>query len=137
MKHILIALALLSTLAAAAIDPADARSRSHHSSSRSYSSSGFHGHLGYYRTREGHLVPRPNNDPRGATALCNNGRYSHSEHPSASGTCSYNGGVSAYIGSGGGTNAGSSVTTRTQPFKPGPGDPTEKPLPMTIRERPL
>jgi hypothetical protein len=58
------------------------------------------GSRGCYRNRpEGHLVPRPNGDPQGATALCANGRFSHSQHPYAPGTCSRNGGVKRYIGS--------------------------------------
>ena len=42
---------------------------------------------------EHHLVPRPNYDRRGATGVCANGRYTHSEKPYAPGTCSGNGGV--------------------------------------------
>jgi hypothetical protein len=49
----------------------------------------------YYRNSSGHCVHRPSNDPTGATALCNDGTYSYSEH--ASGTCSHHGGVARWI----------------------------------------
>jgi Protein of unknown function (DUF3761) len=49
----------------------------------------------YYRNSSGHCVHRPSDDPTGATALCNDGTYSYSEH--ASGTCSHHGGVARWI----------------------------------------
>jgi hypothetical protein len=59
------------------------------------------GRCGYYTNSSGHQVPRPCGDwrstdptpPQGATRRCNDGTWSWSEHPSASGTCSYHGGV--------------------------------------------
>jgi hypothetical protein len=63
------------------------------------------GACGYYINSNGHSVPRPCGDwhtsqgtPSGATALCADGRYSFSEHPHASWTCSYHGGVAQYVG---------------------------------------
>ena len=50
---------------------------------------------GYYKNSSGHCVPRPSNDPKGATAKCRDGTYSYSEH--ASGTCSHHGGVARWI----------------------------------------
>jgi hypothetical protein len=61
------------------------------------------GSCGYYRNSLGHEVPRPCGDwhhqapPSGATARCEDGTYSHSEHPSAPGTCSHHGGVNSYL----------------------------------------
>jgi hypothetical protein len=49
----------------------------------------------YYRNVSGHCVHRPSSDPTGATAVCNDGTYSYSEH--ASGTCSHHGGVARWI----------------------------------------
>ena len=61
------------------------------------------GACGYYTNRAGHEVPRPcgnwRNDqdpPRTATARCQDGTWSSSEHPYASGTCSHHGGVESY-----------------------------------------
>jgi hypothetical protein len=59
------------------------------------------GACGYYTNSLGHQVPRPCGDwrtnqettPGGATALCEDGSYSYSEHPHTPGTCSYHGGV--------------------------------------------
>jgi hypothetical protein len=48
---------------------------------------------GSYVNRSGHLVARPCGSPTGATARCADGRYSYSEHPGSSWTCSYHGGV--------------------------------------------
>jgi hypothetical protein len=58
---------------------------------------------GYYINSLGHAVPRPCGDwhhqapPSDATARCSDGTYSHSEHPSAPGTCSHHGGVNSYL----------------------------------------
>src|SRR3954454_1478740 len=53
------------------------------------------GACGYYVNRSGygHPVARPCLSSQGATALCADGRYSYSEHPSSPMTCSYHGGV--------------------------------------------
>jgi len=53
---------------------------------------------GSYRAASGDCVPRPNHNPAGATAVCNDGTLSHSEHPHSGGTCSHHGGVSRYLG---------------------------------------
>lgn len=60
------------------------------------------GQCGYYINRDGDEVPRPCGDwrhdrepPPGATAKCNDGTWSWSRHPSASGTCSHHGGISS------------------------------------------
>lgn len=109
MKCLLIAVSLLAIFAAVPADARDCGSR------------------GCYRNRpHGHLVPRPNNDPRGATALCANGRYSHSEHPYAPGTCSGNGGVRSYLGREDGA--------RTLPYRPRHIDPGETVIPVNPRE---
>jgi hypothetical protein len=63
------------------------------------------GACGYYTNSNGHAVSRPCGDwrnqpataPSGATALCGDGKYSFSEHPYASGTCSYHGGVLQHL----------------------------------------
>src|SRR5205823_11545923 len=56
------------------------------------------GKCGYYTNSAGHSVPRPcgnwHNDgtrPSGATAQCQDGTWSYSEHPNAPGTCSRHG----------------------------------------------
>ena len=60
------------------------------------------GRCGYYINSSGQQVPRPCGDwhqdapPSGATAKCNDGTWSWSQHPSAPGTCSHHGGVSSY-----------------------------------------
>jgi hypothetical protein len=56
---------------------------------------------GYYTNSYGHSVPRPCGNwydpaPPRATARCRDGTWSSSEHPYASGTCNYHGGVSSY-----------------------------------------
>jgi hypothetical protein len=54
---------------------------------------------GEYRGSSGDCVPRPTagSRPTCATAICNDGDYSCSEHPHASGTCRSHGGVSQYL----------------------------------------
>jgi Protein of unknown function (DUF3761) len=52
---------------------------------------------GYYRASNGDCVERPDQNREGATALCNDGTWSHSEHSYAPGTCSYHGGVRQYV----------------------------------------
>ena len=82
-----------------------------------------------YQARSGNCVLRPHyarSMPSGASAVCADGTYSHSEHPYARGTCSYHGGVRSYIGAGAGSSATSATTWR--PFVPRPGDPKETPL---------
>jgi hypothetical protein len=60
------------------------------------------GSCGYYTNSLGHQVARPCGDatreapPPSATAVCQDNTYSYSEHPRASGTCSYHGGVARY-----------------------------------------
>jgi Protein of unknown function (DUF3761) len=60
------------------------------------------GQCGYYTNSRVDKVPRPCGNwhtqapPPGATAECRDGTYSWSEHPHASWTCSYHGGVAAY-----------------------------------------
>jgi hypothetical protein len=52
----------------------------------------------YYLNRSGHWVHRPvhaNRVPAGATAHCQDGTYSFSEHHR--GTCSYHGGVESWL----------------------------------------
>ncbi len=58
------------------------------------------GRCGYYTNAAGHQVPRPcgnwrNGDPQPpkATAKCQDGTWSWSEHPNDRRTCSYHGGV--------------------------------------------
>jgi hypothetical protein len=53
---------------------------------------------GSYRAPSGDCVERPDNNPAGATAVCNDGTLSHSEHPYSGGTRSHHGGVSRYLG---------------------------------------
>lgn len=82
-----------------------------------------------YQASSGNCVLRPHyasSTPSGASAVCADGTYSHSEHPHASGTCSYHGGVRHYVGSG----TGGSITARPtwRPFEHRPGDPTETPI---------
>jgi hypothetical protein len=55
------------------------------------------GGCGYYVNSSGHQVPRPCGTATGATALCADGRYSYSEHPYGSKTCSYHGGVAQHL----------------------------------------
>ena len=63
------------------------------------------GACGYYPNAYGHVVPRPCGNwranlgapPSTATALCNDGTYSFSEHPYTRGTCNYHGGVVQYL----------------------------------------
>ena len=61
------------------------------------------GACGYYINHDGDRVPRPCGDwrhnwepPSTATARCNDGTWSSSRHPYASGTCSHHGGVEGY-----------------------------------------
>ncbi|MEU4521266.1 DUF3761 domain-containing protein [Amycolatopsis sp. NPDC024027] len=49
----------------------------------------------YYRNSDGNCVHRPSDNPAGATALCNDGTYSYSQH--RSGTCSGHGGVRTWL----------------------------------------
>jgi hypothetical protein len=46
---------------------------------------------GEYRAESGDCVEDPDSNPAGATALCNDGKFSHSEHPE--GACSHHRGV--------------------------------------------
>jgi len=63
------------------------------------------GACGYYTNSSARAVPRPCGDwrsnqvapPNGATALCSDGAYSYSEHPYATGMCSYHGGVVQHL----------------------------------------
>lgn len=57
------------------------------------------GKCGYYTNSAGHSVPRPCGNwhsdqtrPPSATAQCQDGTWSFSEHPNAPGTCSRHGG---------------------------------------------
>lgn len=50
---------------------------------------------GTYRNSSGNCVPRPDSNSSGATALCKDGSYSHSQH--RSGTCSGHGGVRQWL----------------------------------------
>ncbi|UKD51878.1 DUF3761 domain-containing protein [Amycolatopsis sp. FU40] len=50
---------------------------------------------GYYRNSSGTCVHNPSSNPSGATALCNDGTYSYSQH--RSGTCSGHGGVKQWL----------------------------------------
>jgi hypothetical protein len=52
---------------------------------------------GSYRAGSGDCVESPDANTEGATALCNDGTYSHSEHPHFWGTCSSHGGVDQYL----------------------------------------
>ncbi|WP_406637930.1 DUF3761 domain-containing protein [Amycolatopsis sp. WGS_07] len=49
----------------------------------------------YYRNSSGNCVHRPDSNPSGATARCNDGTYSYSQH--RSGTCSHHGGVKQWL----------------------------------------
>lgn len=49
----------------------------------------------YYRNSSGTCVHNPSSNPSGATALCNDGSYSYSQH--RSGTCSHHGGVRQWL----------------------------------------
>ncbi|WP_328449381.1 DUF3761 domain-containing protein [Amycolatopsis sp. NBC_00438] len=49
----------------------------------------------YYRNSDGNCVHRPSDNPSGATAICNDGSYSYSQH--RSGTCSGHGGVRTWL----------------------------------------
>ncbi|WP_409462723.1 DUF3761 domain-containing protein [Amycolatopsis sp. GA6-003] len=49
----------------------------------------------YYRNSSGNCVHRPDSNPSGATAQCNDGTYSYSQH--RSGTCSRHGGVKQWL----------------------------------------
>ncbi|PKV94475.1 uncharacterized protein DUF3761 [Amycolatopsis echigonensis] len=49
----------------------------------------------YYRNSSGNCVHRPDSNPSGATAQCNDGSYSYSQH--RSGTCSRHGGVKQWL----------------------------------------
>ncbi|ATY16738.1 DUF3761 domain-containing protein [Amycolatopsis sp. AA4] len=49
----------------------------------------------YYRNSSGNCVHRPDSNPSGATAQCNDGTYSYSQH--RSGTCSHHGGVKQWL----------------------------------------
>ena len=58
-------------------------------------------HCGYYVNHDGKAVPRPcgnakeQHPPHGATAVCRDGSYSHSQHHI--GACSGHGGVRVYM----------------------------------------
>ena len=70
------------------------RSYSH----RSYHHSAPHSTSAYYQARSGHSVHRPmhaDSRPDGATARCRDGTWSFSE--SRRGTCSWHGGVAAWL----------------------------------------
>ena len=49
----------------------------------------------YYRNSDGNCVHRPSDNPSGATAQCQDGTYSYSQH--RSGTCSGHGGVKTWL----------------------------------------
>ncbi|MGW4401608.1 DUF3761 domain-containing protein [Amycolatopsis nivea] len=49
----------------------------------------------YYRNSSGNCVHRPDSNPSGATAQCDDGTYSYSQH--RSGTCSHHGGVKQWL----------------------------------------
>lgn len=48
-----------------------------------------------YTNVDGNYINSPSSNPAGATALCNDGTYSYSQHHS--GTCSYHGGVAQWL----------------------------------------
>lgn len=65
---------------------------------------------GYYWSKaHGKCVERPDNNPVGASALCQDGKYSHSE--SHSGTCSENNGVAQWCPCGSAAPAASPPST--------------------------
>ncbi|MBV9929716.1 MAG: DUF3761 domain-containing protein [Alphaproteobacteria bacterium] len=69
--------------------------RSHHARVHRYS---YHSAPHYYRAHSGHYVHRPmhaDSRPAGATARCRDGSWSFSE--SRRGTCSWHGGVAAWV----------------------------------------
>jgi hypothetical protein len=61
------------------------------------------GGCGYYVNSSGHAVSRPCGDattqspPPGATAICQDGTFSFSEHPYSGGTCSHHGGIERHV----------------------------------------
>lgn len=50
---------------------------------------------GGYINSDGNYVPSPGSNPSGATARCNDGTYSYSQH--RQGTCSHHGGVAEWL----------------------------------------
>lgn len=90
------------------------------------------GGCGYYTNSAGNEVPRPCGNwrsgeatPSGATAKCSDGTWSFSQHPHASLTCSYHGGVDGYV------NPAPTIN-QAQPIGRRPGDaPDVKEIPIT------
>ena len=64
---------------------------------------------GTYTNSSGNQVESPDSNPVGATAICNDGKYSHSQN--RSGTCSSNGGVRQFLT--GGTTATPQASSST------------------------
>jgi hypothetical protein len=99
------------------------------------------GACGYYTNRAGDSVPRPCGNWRGgdtppstATAQCRDGTWSSSEHPQASLTCSYHGGVYSYVGPG----AAAANQIETNGRRPGDApDVKEIPIISPDREIPM
>ena len=51
--------------------------------------------VGYYKNVDGNCIHSPGNDPQGASARCQDGSYSYSQH--RRGTCSSHGGVEEWL----------------------------------------
>ena len=102
------------------------------------------GACGYYTNRGGDQVPRPCGNwrsgeapPSTATAKCRDGTWSSSEHPHASLTCSYHGGVDSYVNPGAAVSQGVPLIGRRPGDAPDVkeipilNDPREIPMPDT------
>lgn len=78
--------------------PSDARRPANHTYSNDNNSSTTYSDTGFYTNSRGHSVHRPTNAasaPAGASAHCRDGTWSFSE--SHRGTCSWHGGVGAWL----------------------------------------
>ncbi len=104
MKPHLTALLSALMLAVLLIQPAEARSHSHHRHAyRAPASDNQLIEQGTYTNRQGNTVHRPAHTrngkaPAGASARCGDGSYSFSQ--SARGTCSHHGGVATWLNGG-------------------------------------
>jgi uncharacterized protein DUF3761 len=67
---------------------------------------------GSYTNSSGNQVERPDSNPVGATAICNDGTYSHSQN--RSGTCSGHGGVAQFLTGGTTTTSQASSSSGDQ-----------------------
>jgi hypothetical protein len=87
--------------------------------------------ISYYTDSKGQKVETPDHNSSGATALCNDGFYSHSQ--SRSGSCSGHGGVSKWLGALATTSSSSGTSDNSTSYTFGGASTTHVPAADTYK----